>query len=245
MRDPEFKAQLLTEKSLRAGVRRRVSSIPPLVDQLLDQIALVGMRLYRLGDPVNYEPTEDQSLHSEGLRKGEHVLSVIYDAMLEDDGKCLLYFPIYNYLGGDLSVVHEMLTHPAALPGLSDGGAHVGTICDASFPTFMLTHWARDRTEGLGLEHVVKMMSHDTSRFLGMDDRGTLEVGQKADVNVIDLDNLTLRRPRLVADLPAGGQRMLQDAEGYRATVVSGQVVIENDRLTDARPGRLVRMGSN
>ena len=119
----------------------------------------------------------------------------------------------------------------------------MGTICDASFPTYMLVHWARDRAEGLPLEQVVKMMSHDTSRFVGMDDRGVLEVGAKADVNVIDLDNLVLHKPRMVEDLPAGGKRLLQDAEGYRATIVSGEVVLENDQLTGARPGRLVRMG--
>ena len=109
----------------------------------------------------------------------------------------------------------------------------------------MLTHWGRDRTEGLGLEKVVKMMSHDTSRFLGMTDRGTVEVGKKADINVIDIDGLVLRRPRLVHDLPAGGTRMLQDAEGYRATIVNGAIILENDQLTGARPGRLVRMGQD
>jgi len=201
------------------------------------------MRTYRLPDPVDYEPSDEDSLATEAARKGESALSVFYDALLEEDGHSLLYFPIYNYLEGNLNIVEKMLNHPQALPGLSDGGAHVGTICDASMPTYMLVHWARDRERRLPLEKVVKMMSHDTSRFLGMKDRGTVEVGAKADVNVIDLDNLTLRKPRLVADLPAGGKRMLQDAEGYRATLVSGVVVLENDRLTGERPGRLVRVG--
>ncbi|MCO4744812.1 MAG: amidohydrolase family protein [Proteobacteria bacterium] len=241
MRDPAFKAQLLTEKS--QPMSGDGSAVPPLVDELLAQIDMVAMRTYRMKDPVDYEPTDAESMFTEAQTKGEPVLSVIYDAMLEEDGNALLYFPIYNYLSGDLSVVHTMLQHPQALPGLSDGGAHVGTICDASFPTFMLTHWGRDREQGLGLEKVVKMMSHDTSRFLGMTDRGTVEVGQKADVNVIDIDGLVLRRPRLVSDLPAGGTRMLQDAEGYRATIVSGTVILENDKLTGTRPGRLVRMG--
>ncbi len=219
------------------------SAIPPLADLLLAQIDRVAFRTYRLPDPVDYEPTDKDSLAMEAMQKGEPTLSVFYDALLEEDGHALLYFPIYNYLEGNLNITHQMLSHPAALPGLSDGGAHVGTICDASMPTYMLTHWARDRAEGLGLEKVVKMMSHDTSRFIGMHDRGTLEVGQKADINVIDFDHLTLRKPRLVADLPAGGQRLLQDAEGYRATIVSGAVILENDKLTGERPGRLVRVG--
>jgi len=241
MRDPAFKAQLLTETSQK--VSGDGSAIPPLVDILLAQIEMVAMRTYRLPDPVDYEPSDEDSLASEAARKGESALSVFYDALLEEDGHSLLYFPIYNYLEGNLNIVEKMLNHPQALPGLSDGGAHVGTICDASMPTYMLVHWARDRERRLPLEKVVKMMSHDTSRFLGMTDRGTVEVGAKADVNVIDLDNLTLRKPRLVEDLPAGGKRMLQDAEGYRATLVSGVVVLENDRLTGERPGRLVRVG--
>jgi N-acyl-D-aspartate/D-glutamate deacylase len=219
------------------------SPIPPLVDILLAQLDLVAMRTYRLGDPVDYEPPMSASLAAEAKDKGEPVLSVLYDALLEEDGRALLYFPIYNYLEGDLGAVRQMLTHPRALPGLSDGGAHVGTICDASFPTFMLTHWARDRAEGLGLERVVKMMTHDTSRHIGLADRGTLELGARADINVIDLERLTLRKPRIVADLPAGGKRMLQDANGYVATICRGVVTVDHDALTGARPGRLVRFG--
>ena len=163
--------------------------------------------------------------------------------MLEKDGEELLYFPIYNYLEQNLDNVHTMLTHPLALPGLSDGGAHVGTVCDASFPTYMLTHWTRDRSRGpkLPLERVVQMMTHDTAEFIGFSDRGTLEVGKKADVNVIDYDTLSLDDPYIVHDLPAGGARLIQRARGYTATIVSGQVVIDNDEITDARPGRLAR----
>ena len=241
MRDPAFKAQLLTESS--EPVSGDGSAIPPLVDQLLAQIDMVAMRTYRLSEPVWYEPTDAESLAAEAMARGTSVLSVFYDAMLEEDGHALLYFPIYNYLGGNLDVVHKMLSHPQALPGLSDGGAHVGTICDASFPTTMLCHWARDREEGLPLEHVVKMMSHDTARYIGLTDRGTVEVGAKADVNVIAFDDLQLHRPAIHADLPAGGKRLLQRASGYRATIVSGEIILENDTLTGARPGRLVRMG--
>ncbi|MFT5429686.1 MAG: N-acyl-D-aspartate/D-glutamate deacylase [Myxococcota bacterium] len=241
MRDPETKARMMEEKS--EPVSGDGSSVPPLADLLLAQLELVAQRTYRMTDPVDYEPPLEESLGAQAKRDGVSVLSVIYDALLEEDGKTLLYFPIYNYLGGNLDVVHEMLSHPRALPGLSDGGAHVGTICDASFPTFMLTHWARDRATKLGLEKVVKMMSHDTSRHIGLTDRGTLEVGMRADINVIDLDNLTLRKPRLVADLPAGGKRLLQDANGYRATLVAGEPILLDDQLTGARPGRLVRAG--
>ena len=241
MKDPAFKAQFLTEKN--DPVSGDGSAIPPLVDQLLEQIGFVAMRLYRLTDPVDYEPTDDTSLHAEALRRGEDVLSVIYDALLEDDGKALLYFPIYNYLEGNLDAIHTMLSHPQALPGLSGGGAHVGTICDATMPTYMLVHWARDREQKLGLERVVQMLSHDTAEFIGMHDRGSVEVGKKADLNIIDFDGLTLHPPYMVDDLPAGGKRLLQPATGYKATLVSGELVLQDDQLTGARPGKLVRMG--
>src|SRR5699024_10584846 len=148
---------------------------------------MVAMRLFRLGEEPRYEPTVQESFAAEAMRRSESVLSVIYDAMLEQDGAALLYFPVYNYSGMNLDAVREMLTHPLALPGLSDGGAHVGTICDASFPTFLLTHWARDREQGrIPLEKLVKMQAHDTARFLGLRDRGAIAVGQRADLNVID-----------------------------------------------------------
>ncbi len=164
--------------------------------------------------------------------------------MLEEDGEALLYFPVYNYNGMNLDVVHEMLTHPLALPGLSDGGAHVGTICDASFPTFLLTHWGRDRDhDRIALERLVKMQAFDTARYIGLNDRGAIAVGQRADVNIIDFERLRLRRPEMQRDLPAGGQRLMQRADGYVATLVDGEVVLQNGALTGARPGRLVRSG--
>jgi N-acyl-D-aspartate/D-glutamate deacylase len=143
----------------------------------------------------------------------------------------------------NLDVVHEMLTHPLALPGLSDGGAHVGTICDATFSTTLLSYWARDRTKArLPLERVVQMQTADTADHLGFTDRGRLLPGLKADLNVIDFDHLRLRAPRLHQDLPAGGQRLLQYAEGYKATIVSGSVILQDDQLTGERPGRVVRL---
>ena len=240
MRDPAFKAQMLAEKSGR--VAGDGSQIPPLADELLAHLDFVAMRLYRLVEGFDYEPAPTESILAESFATGEPVLSVLYDALLEDDGKRLLYFPIFNYLEQNLENVRTMLTHPLALPGLSDGGAHVGTICDASFPTFLLTHWTRDRETGrIPLERAIQMLTSDTSTHLGFDDRGTVEVGKRADLNVIDHANLSLGLPYLVDDLPAGGTRFMQDANGYRATVVAGEVIVRDGALTGAKPGRLVR----
>jgi N-acyl-D-aspartate/D-glutamate deacylase len=241
LRTPGLRAQMLSEKSER--IAGDGSAIPPLADQLLAQLDKLSMRIFRLGARPNYEPTFEDSLFAEGRRRGASPLEALYDAMLEDDGKQLFYFPIFNYLDMNLDNVHEMLTHPLALPGLSDGGAHVGTICDASFPTFLLTHWARDRARGrIPVERVVQMLTGDGAKFIGMRDRGEIAVGRRADLNVIDLPKLALHRPRLVADLPAGGKRLLQDADGYRATFVRGVAIAENGRLTGERPGRLARV---
>ncbi len=241
MRDPAFKARILTEKSDK--VAGDGSPIPPLADTLLARIDLVAMRMFRLGEDPRYEPTIDDSLYAESQKRGVSALEAVYDALLESDGHELLYFPIFNYTEFSLDNVHTMLTHPLALPGLSDGGAHVGTVCDASFSTFMLTHWARDRKTGhIPVERVVQMLAADTAAFIGLSDRGRLAVGMRADVNVIDHDHLRLRRPRLVRDLPAGGKRLLQDAEGYRATLVAGVPITELGKLTGARPGRVVRV---
>jgi len=242
MRDPEFKARLLAEKTDR--VAGDGSSLPPLADVLLQQVDMIAKRIYRLGETPNYEPDPMTCIAAEAAHKGKGVLETFYDALLEDDGKTLLYFPIYNFMGLNLDAVHEMLTHPLALPGLSDGGAHVGTICDASFPTFLLMHWGRDRERGrIPVERLVQMQARDTARFVGLHDRGEIAVGQRADVNVIDFDGLRLEAPRLVSDLPAGGKRLMQPVHGYRATLVGGTRIVQDDRLLDARPGRLVRGG--
>ena len=242
MRDPAFKAQVLSETSDK--VAGDGSAIPPLADVMLSNLDFVSMRLYRLGDDFDYEPSPTVSVLAQALNAGRKPLDLIYDIMLEDEGRELLYFPIYNYIEQSLDVVHEMLTHPLALPGLSDGGAHVGTICDASFPTFMLTHWTRDRkTDRLPLERVVHMMTKANAEFMGFADRGVIAPGMKADLNVIDYENLQLRRPHIVHDLPAGGSRFMQDAVGYKATIVSGEVIVEDGALTGATPGRLVRLG--
>lgn len=241
LRKPEVKAQMLTEKS--EPVAGDGSSIPPLADLLLSQIEQIGMRMFALGEKPDYEPEFKDSIGVKAKQQGASVLSGLYDALLENNGKALIYFPLYNYIDGNLDNVYTMLNHPLALPGLSDGGAHVGTICDASFPTFMLSHWARDRKgKTFSLEKVVKMQTHDTARYIGLTDRGTLEVGQKADINIIDFENLNLLPPRLVDDLPAGGKRLLQDATGYDATLVGGSIIAQNGVLTGEYPGRLVRV---
>jgi N-acyl-D-amino-acid deacylase len=198
-----------------------------------------------LGDPPDYEPGLGQSVAALAARAGRPALDVAYDAMLADDGNGLLMVPILNYSEGSLDPIREMLLHPRATIGLADGGAHVGVICDASMPTFMLTHWVRDRTRGerLPLEWVVRKQTGDTARLYGLTDRGTIEPGMRGDINVIDYDGLGLQPPIVVSDLPAGGRRLLQDASGYVATIKGGVATFENGEDTGARPGRLVRGG--
>jgi len=242
MRDPALKARMIAEKS--EPVAGDGSMLPPLADYFLSNLDMVAMRLFRLGEKPNYEPAPGESFGAAAMSRGEAVLSLIYDALLEQGGRALLYFPVYNYAGMNLDAVHEMLTHPLALPGLSDGGAHVGTICDASFTTFLMTHWARDREHGrIPLERIIQMQAHDTARFLGLRDRGRLAPGLRADINIIDFDKLELLPPTMLEDLPAGGQRLMQYAKGYIATLVNGEVIAKDGRLTGARPGRLVRAG--
>ena len=243
MRDPALKERMIAEKS--EPVAGDGSMLPPLADYFLSNLDMVAMRLFRLGERPDYEPAPSESFGAAAMRRGEPVLSLIYDAMLEQEGKALLYFPVYNYTGMNLDAVHEMLTHPLALPGLSDGGAHVGTICDASFTTFLMTHWARDRGHGrIPLERIIQMQAHDTARFLGLHDRGRLAPGLRADINIIDFDELALLPPTMLQDLPAGGQRLMQGARGYIATLVNGEVIARGGELSEARPGRLVRARS-
>jgi N-acyl-D-aspartate/D-glutamate deacylase len=240
MSNPDFKRQLLTEKS--EPLAGDGSAVPPLADKLLENIDFVAMRLFRIGENPNYEPNIQDSLYGQALAAGRPVLDVLYDALLLDGGKELLYFPLMNYSGRSLETVFKMLSHPLALAGLSDGGAHVGTVCDASFSTFMLTHWARD-TGRIPLQKVVSMLARETAEHLGATDRGVVAVGKRADLNVIDLGKLRLLRPGMRRDLPAGGRRLIQEVDGYVATLVAGEVVRDASGLTAARPGRLVRLG--
>ncbi len=200
-------------------------------------------KTYVLGDPPNYEPEYADSLAGMADATGRNPLEIAYDHMMTGGGEGLLYIPILNYSYGNLDQAREMLLHPRAAVGLSDGGAHCGVICDASIPTFMLTHWTRDRRRGetLPLEYVVRKQTLDTARLYGLTDRGTLEPGMLADVNLIDYDALQLLPPEVATDLPAGGSRIVQRATGYVATIKSGVVTYRHGEQTGARPGRLVR----
>jgi N-acyl-D-amino-acid deacylase len=172
---------------------------------------------------------------------------VVYDWLIERDGTAFLFAPLASYAEGDLEAVREMMSHPQTVLGLSDGGAHCGLICDASMPTYLLTHWARDRHRGprLPLEQVVHLQTGRTAEVYGLTDRGTIEVGKRADLNLIDLENMYLHPPRMVFDLPAGGRRLVQDVDGYDMTLVAGEVTFEKGKPTGARPGRLVRAGAS
>jgi N-acyl-D-aspartate/D-glutamate deacylase len=236
LQDPDVRAAILGETDLPPDPSVQFDTLPGSLQQMASM-------LYFLGDVPDYEPTPDQTLEARAAALGVDPMALAYDTMLERDGQTFLLAPFFGYAHGDHEAIREMMLHPAGVSGLSDGGAHCRMICDASYPTFLLTHWARDRTrgEGLPLEHVVKMQSADTARLYGLGDRGTIEVGKKADLNVIDHANLTLHHPRPAFDLPAGGRRLLQDASGYEATIVSGTVTRRFGKDTGARPGRLVR----
>ena len=228
LRQPAFRARLFAEECANASLARRVSSWD---------------RLYPLGTPPNYEPSDEQSVAAIAAREGKTPEDVAYDYLLERDGKAMLYRPVSNYSEGSLDAVGEMLRHPNTLVSLGDGGAHVGMLCDASAFSYMLIHWVRDRAVGerMSLPWAVKRMTRDNALALGLEDRGLLQPGYKADLNVIDYDRLTLHCPEPVYDLPAGGRRLIQRAEGYVATVVSGAPVYRDGEATGALPGRLLR----
>lgn len=200
-------------------------------------------KMYPLGDEPDYEPSADRSVAALAAVAGVEPAAYAYDAMLEQNGRGLLWFPLTDFSDQTLDPTYERLMHHGAFLSLSDGGAHCRLICDASTPTFMLTHWTRDRTNGpqLKIEEAVKLQTGDTAAIYGLGDRGTLEVGKKADVNVIDYDALRLHAPEMVYDLPASAPRLLQGVDGYRATLVSGEVTWRDGEPTGARPGVLIR----
>jgi N-acyl-D-aspartate/D-glutamate deacylase len=234
LRDPEIRRKILSEKNVETDPRLAV------VMMLLEQ----GLhKVFPLGEPPDYEPAPDKSVKAVAEREGRDPFELLYDWMLELDGRQLLMLAILSYSEGDLEALREMLEHPNSAFGLGDGGAHCGAICDASMTTFLLSHWARDRTRGprLPIEWVVKKMTTDTAALYGLDDRGLLAPGKKADLNVIDFENLGLDLPVLVHDLPAGAPRLIQRARGYSATIVSGVVTLRDGEHTGELPGRLIR----
>jgi N-acyl-D-aspartate/D-glutamate deacylase len=233
MRDPEYRQRILSEEP-----RDRSLGFASLFN---DEAGFA--KLFPIGDPPDYEPTADQSILALARREGRSPKEVLYDHLLRDDGRELLLLPLMNYSDGNSDAQREMLMSDETVVGLGDGGAHCGLICDASLTTYMLTHWVRDRSRGprIPLEYAVRRMTQHTAQLYGLDDRGVVAAGYKADFNLIDFDNLTLRRPRMAHDLPAGARRLLQEADGYEATIVSGEVIMRGGEPTEARPGRLVR----
>jgi N-acyl-D-aspartate/D-glutamate deacylase len=230
MRDPQVRARILSEE-------------PSVKDRVTLYLITNFAKYFALGDPPNYEPERETSVAARAAREGKSPAELTYELMLERDGRELLYMPFANYSDYNFDALREMLTDPITALGLSDGGAHCGLICDASMPSYMLTHWVRDRSRGerLPIELAVKRQTSDTAKFYGLKDRGVLAPGMKADVNVIDLDGLRLHPPEMVFDLPAGGRRLIQHVDGYKYTVVSGEVTFEDGQQTGAMPGKLIR----
>ncbi len=227
LRDPSLRARLLSERNTDDALGKRVAT---------------WERIFELGDPPNYEPPRDQSIAARAQRMGVDPAALAYDLLLQDGGKKILYRPLSNYAHGNLETVREMMTHPNTLVSLGDGGAHVGVLCDASAPTYLLTHWTRDRATGrLSVPWAIKRLTRDNARALGLADRGVIAPGFKADLNVIDYARLSLHAPEVVYDLPSGGRRMVQRTVGYDATIVSGKIVHRGGEPTGALPGRLVR----
>jgi N-acyl-D-aspartate/D-glutamate deacylase len=198
-----------------------------------------------MGAEPDYEPTPDHSLAAIAAERGVDPYELALDHMLLRDGRGMLYLPLLNYAQNTLDPAYEMLQHDCVVPGLSDGGAHVGMICDGSFPTTNIVHWTRDRTRGpkLPLEKMIKAQCRDTAETVGLYDRGVIARGYRADLNVIDYDRLKLKAPSVAYDLPTGGRRLIQRAEGYTATLVAGQVTYRDGEPTEALPGRLLRGG--
>jgi len=234
LKDPAVRHAIVSEQADMSGYG------------VLGMILMHGYdRMFRLEREtgLDYEPAAGDSVAALAAATGKPPAEIVYDMLMEQDGRGYIYLPLLNYANFNFDHIHEMMNHPATVLSLSDGGAHCGVICDASFPTYMLTHWARDRARGprLPLEQVVHMQTQRTARLYGLEDRGVLAPGMKADLNIIDHDRLRILPPEMVFDLPAQGRRMIQRAEGYRATIVSGAVTFEYGVETGEMPGRLIR----
>ncbi|MEY3671732.1 MAG: hypothetical protein RI904_1389 [Pseudomonadota bacterium] len=230
MREPEIRQRILTEQR-------------DLVDRRAETLFGSFHKMYRMAAQPDYEPDPSTSVAAMAKASGKAPLEIVYDLMLEQNGKAIIYYPSFNYSYENLDHLHQLLQHSHTVNSLSDGGAHCNYICDVSLPTFMLTHWVNGRTRGerLGLEHIVKRQTLDTARVYGLNDRGLLKPGFKADINVIDPKHLQLHCPEFVHDLPAGGRRLVQRADGYVATIVRGQPIFENATATGALPGKVLR----
>ena len=234
MADPDFRARVLAAQAEMTS--KKGSGI--LGGRLVEKYQL----MYELGDPPDYEPRPEESLAARAGREGRDGAELAYDICMADGGRSFIYLPSLNYAAGNLDAVGEMLAHPHTVPGLSDGGAHAGTICDVSFPTTLLSYWGRDRDRGrMDVPFLVSRQCRETARAVGLDDRGVLAPGYRADLNVIDFEHLRVRRPEMRYDLPAGGKRLLQSAEGYLHTFVAGTEVYASGRHTGELVGRLVR----
>jgi N-acyl-D-aspartate/D-glutamate deacylase len=234
MRDPALRAKILAEP---------FDALPGNIPDFIVNVLARLDRVFALGDPPEYEPPPEASVAARAAGMGRDPLELMYDLLLERNGRELLFAPAANYIDCDYEAVLAMLRHPHTAVGLGDGGAHCGTICDGSYPTYLLTHWGRDRTRGerLPLEFAVHRYTRAPAELVSLYDRGLIAPGMKADINLIDHANLYLSPPTIVHDLPAGGRRLMQKAKGYVATVVAGEVVIEHDRHTGALPGQLLR----
>ncbi len=229
LRDPDRRARLIQE-------------LEALADDPIVGAFMHPSRMYPLGDPPNYEPDPQDALAARAAGRGQSMWAALYDALAADGGQDLLLTPVLNFAGQSLDPSYEMLSSPATVFGLGDGGAHAGQTCDASSTTFLLTHWVRDRAGArLRLEDAVKKMTGDTAAVFGLGDRGLLAPGLRADLNVIDMERLQLRRPQLVHDLPGGASRLIQRAEGYMATICAGETTLVEGEDTGARPGALIR----
>jgi N-acyl-D-aspartate/D-glutamate deacylase len=231
LRDPEMKRRILADP------------IEPYDHPLSAMVHQGYANLLPLGEEFDMEPAAEDTIEQRAAREGRDPEELVYDLLLEADGRAFLLFPFTNYFRFSLDDVHEMLTDSSSVWGLGDGGAHCGVACDAGGPTLMLTHWVRDRKRGpkIALEEAVRMMTSDPANLYGLGDRGRLEAGLRADVNVIDHEQLKIELPEMIFDLPAGGRRIMQKARGYHRVLVAGEVTIRDDEATGARPGRLIR----
>jgi N-acyl-D-aspartate/D-glutamate deacylase len=227
MQDPAFRAKVLSEDPI-AG------STFPLIRRLM------YTQMFRFGNPPNYMPKQDDSIAAMAARQGRTAPDVAYDILIEDGGRNFIYAPLVNYFDFNLSASEAMLDNPNTIMGLGDGGAHVGFILDAGYPTWLMTYWGRERARW-SLPEVVRRLTSDTARAAGLGDRGVIAVGKKADLNIIDYDKVGFDRPYVTFDLPSGGRRLLQKAHGYDATIVSGQITYRSGEATGALPGRVVR----